>query len=132
MKSVWIAWARVRARVCVHHTSMCVSVATRTFSEHTSISGAAYNSPSLPRPSSPLLNRYVFPWTAGTPFASEDPGPSGKKGASTDGGGMPLILTNAAADTLVMSPLEDFFTSTQGRSEQLLGNVSLGLQVMGV
>ena len=77
-----------------------------------------------------LQNSYVFPWTAGTPFASEDPGPGGKKAATTDGGGMPLILTNAAADTLVMSPLEDFFTSTQGRSEQLLGNVSLGLQVM--
>ena len=76
-----------------------------------------------------LQNSYVFPWTAGTPFASEDPGPGGKKAATTDGGGMPLILTNAAADTLVMSPLEDFFTSTQGRSEQLLGNVSLGLQV---
>ena len=75
-----------------------------------------------------LQNSRVFRWSKGEKFAKEDPGASGSKQADGDGSGMPVVMTAPGGHTIVFSPLEDFFTATQARSEQLGGNLSMGLQ----
>eukprot|EP01047_Picozoa_sp_COSAG01_P027782 COSAG01_NODE_1845_length_9070_cov_16.651806_1_plen_809_part_00 len=74
-----------------------------------------------------LQNSRFFRWGRGSAFGSSDPGAGGTKRADGDGGAMPLLLTAADGGTLLASPLEDFFTSCQGASEQM-GNFSFGLQ----
>jgi hypothetical protein len=84
-----------------------------------------------------LQDSRYFPWAAGTPIHSNDPGVPTRKGkpggnskdpkGNTEGG-MPLLLVDSGSGaSVVFSPLADFFTATQAESKAL-GNWSFGMQ----
>ena len=84
-----------------------------------------------------LQDSRYFPWAAGTPIHSDDPGVPNRKGkpggnskdpAGNSEGGMPLLLVDSDSGAgVVFSPLSDFFTATQAQSKAL-GNFSFGMQ----
>lgn len=67
-----------------------------------------------------------FAWPRGAAFAPTAPPKRGK--GSGDGAGMPLVLHDEGLNTLVVSPLDDFFTACQVASHQMGGALTFGMQ----
>ena len=76
-----------------------------------------------------LQDTRYYHWKKGEAFDAGDPQAAAfKKGKfDADGGAMPLVLTSASGHSLVVSPLDDFFTACQTVSTDT-GNFSVGMQ----
>eukprot|EP00041_Stephanoeca_diplocostata_P028325 m.800507 g.800507 ORF g.800507 m.800507 type:complete len:823 (-) comp23355_c0_seq15:151-2619(-) len=75
-----------------------------------------------------LQNTHFFRWKQGSAFDALDTRvPPSNSAADDDGAAMPLVLTSSNGTTLIISPLDDYFTACQTVSEAT-GKFSIGIQ----